>query len=125
MGRTRDSVVARDGDDHAGADVVLFCAGVDNRERRVAAPAGTRPVAPPGPRRKVVGMIRNITVDGEDALAVDTAEELGRALRSGQWVVAPPEAYDAYGLPWDDADNTDALEDVLAAEEPDAGTRET
>ena len=25
-------------------------------------------------------MIRNITVDGEEALAVDTAEELGRAL---------------------------------------------
>ena len=69
-------------------------------------------------------MIRNITVDGEDALAVDTAEEFGRALRSGRWVIAPPEAYDAYGLPWD-ADNTDALEDVLAAEDPDAGTRET
>ena len=69
-------------------------------------------------------MIRHITVDGEDALAVDTAEELGRALRSGRWIVAPPEAYDAYGLPWD-ADNTDALEDVRAVEDPDAGTGET
>ena len=28
-------------------------------------------------------MIRNITVDGEEALAVDTAEELGRALLTG------------------------------------------
>ncbi len=69
-------------------------------------------------------MIRNITVDGEEALAVDTAEELGLALRSGRWVIAPPEAYDAYGLPWDE-DNTESLEDVLAASDPDPGTRET
>ena len=30
-------------------------------------------------------MIRNITVDGETALAVDTAEELGRALLTGRY----------------------------------------
>ena len=69
-------------------------------------------------------MIRDITVDGEDALAVDTAEELGRALRSGRWVVAPPKAYDEYGLPWDE-DNIDSLEDVLAASDPEPGKRET
>ena len=34
----------------------------------------------PPRRERVVDMIRNITVDGEEALAVDTAEELGRAL---------------------------------------------
>ena len=34
----------------------------------------------PSRKERVVDMIRNITVDGEDALAVDTAEELGRAL---------------------------------------------
>ena len=33
-------------------------------------------------------MIWNITVDGEEALAVDTAEELGRALVTGRYVVA-------------------------------------
>ena len=33
-------------------------------------------------------MIRNITVDGEEALAVDTAEELGRALVTGRYVLA-------------------------------------
>ena len=32
----------------------------------------------PSRRERVVSMIRNITVDGEEALAVDTAEELGR-----------------------------------------------
>ena len=69
-------------------------------------------------------MIRDITVDGEDTLAVDTAEELGRALRSGRWVVARPETYDAYGLPWDE-DNTESLKDVLAASDPDPGRRET
>ena len=33
-------------------------------------------------------MIWNITVDGEEALAVDTAEELGRALLTSRYVVA-------------------------------------
>ena len=42
----------------------------------------------PSRRERVVDMIRNISVDGEEALAVDTAEELGRALLTGRYVVA-------------------------------------
>ena len=52
-------------------------------------------------------MIRNITVDGEDALAVDTAEDFGRALMSGLPVVASTDICEAYGLPTDEHDNTD------------------
>ena len=44
----------------------------------------------PSRRERVVAMIRNITVDGAEALAVDTAEELGRALLTGRYVVAGP-----------------------------------
>ncbi len=33
-------------------------------------------------------MIRNVTVNGEEALAVDTAVDLGRALLTGRYVVA-------------------------------------
>ncbi len=55
-------------------------------------------------------MIRNITVDGEAALAVDTAEELGRALVTGRYVVAPDAARAAYGLT--DTDNSDT-EDIV------------
>ena len=43
-------------------------------------------------------MIRNITVDGEKALAVDTAEELGRALLTGRYVVASDAVRAEYGL---------------------------
>ena len=43
-------------------------------------------------------MIRNITVDGEAALAVDTAEELGRALVTGRYVVASDAVRAEYGL---------------------------
>ena len=51
-------------------------------------------------------MIRHITVDGEGALAVDTAEELGRALLSGMYVVASHDVLAEYGLT--DTDNTDS-----------------
>ena len=43
-------------------------------------------------------MIRNITVDGEEALAVDTAEELGRALLTGRYVLASDAVRAEYGL---------------------------
>ena len=55
-------------------------------------------------------MIRNITVDGEDALAVDTAEELGRALLTGLYVLASDAVRAAYGLT--DTDNSDT-EDIV------------
>ena len=54
-------------------------------------------------------MIRNITVDGEDALAVDTAEELGRALLTGLYVLASDAVRAEYGLT--DTDNSDT-EDI-------------
>ena len=55
-------------------------------------------------------MIRNITVDGEEALAVDTAEELGRALLTGLYVLASDEVRAEYGLT--DTDNSDT-EDIV------------
>ena len=55
-------------------------------------------------------MIRNITVDGEEALAVDTAEELGRALLTGRYVVASDAVCAEYGLT--DTDNSDT-EDIV------------
>ena len=55
-------------------------------------------------------MIRNITVDGEEALAVDTAEELGRALVTGRYVVASDAVRAAYGLT--DTDNSDTQDIV-------------
>ena len=55
-------------------------------------------------------MIRNITVDGEDVLAVDTAEELGRALLTGRYVVASDAVRAAYGLT--DTDNSDTQDIV-------------
>ena len=60
----------------------------------------------------MVDMIRNITVDGEAALAVDTAEELGRALLSGLYVLASDAVRAAYGLT--DTDNSDT-EDIVDA----------
>ena len=54
-------------------------------------------------------MIRNITVDGEAALAVDTAEELGRALLTGQYVVASDAVRAEYGLT--DTDNSEDIVD--------------
>ena len=50
-------------------------------------------------------MIRHITVDGEQALAVDTTEELGRALLTGLYVLASDEVRAEYGLT--DTENTD------------------
>ena len=55
-------------------------------------------------------MIRNITVDGEAALAVDTAEELGRALLTGRYVVASDAVRAEYGLT--DTNNSDT-EDIV------------
>ena len=55
-------------------------------------------------------MIRNITVNGEEALAVDTAEELGRALLTGRYVVASDAVRAAYGLT--DTDNSDTQDIV-------------
>ena len=55
-------------------------------------------------------MIRNITVDGAEALAVDTAEELGRALLTGRYVVASDAVRAAYGLT--DTDNSDTQDIV-------------
>ncbi len=63
----------------------------------------------PSRKERVVDMIRNITVDGEEALAVDTAEELGRALLTGRYVLASDEVRAAYGLT--DTDNSDT-EDI-------------
>ena len=59
-------------------------------------------------------MIREINVDGEDALEVDTAEELGSALMSGLWVRAPQKAHEEHGLPTGEK-NTDAPQDVRGA----------
>ena len=64
----------------------------------------------PSRRERVVDMIRNITVDGEEALAVDTAEELGRALLTGRYVVASDAVRAAYGLT--DTDNSDTQDIV-------------
>ena len=58
-------------------------------------------------------------VDGEPALDVGTEEEFDRALSSGVWVMAPPTAGAESWLPWDE-DNTDLLEEVLVASDPDA-----
>ena len=55
-------------------------------------------------------MIRNITVDGEEALAVDTAEELGQALVTGRYVLASDAVRAAYGLT--DTDNSDTQDIV-------------
>ena len=58
-------------------------------------------------------MIRNITVDGEEALAVDTAEELGRALLTGRYVVASDAVRAEYGLTdTDNSDNSDTQDIV-------------
>ena len=59
-------------------------------------------------------MIRNITVDGEEALAVDTAEELGRALVTGRYVVASDAVRAEYGLT--DTDNSDTQDIVDASD---------
>ena len=64
----------------------------------------------PSRRERVVDMIRNITVDGEAALAVDTAEELGRALLTGRYVVASDAVRAEYGLT--DTDNSDTQDIV-------------
>ena len=64
----------------------------------------------PSHRERVVDMIRHITVDGEDALAVDTPEELGRALLTGLYVLASDEVRAEYGLT--DTDNTDTQDIV-------------
>ena len=69
--------------------------------------AGTHP---PSRRERVVDMIRNITVDGEAALAVDTAEELGRALLTGRYVVASDAVRAEYGLT--DTENSDTQDIV-------------
>ena len=58
----------------------------------------------------MVNVIRNITVDGEAALAVDTAEELGRALLTGRYVVASDGVRAAYGLT--DTENSDTQDIV-------------
>ena len=59
----------------------------------------------PSQGERVVDMIRNITVDGEAALAVDTAEELGRALLTGRYVLASDAVRAEYGLT--NTDNSD------------------
>ena len=64
----------------------------------------------PSRRERVVDMIRNITVDGKEALAVDTAEELGRALLTGRYVVASDAVRAEYGLT--DTDNSDTQDIV-------------
>ena len=66
-------------------------------------------------------MIRNITVDGGDALAVDTAEELGRALMTGLYVLASDEVRAAYGLT--DTDNSDTQDIVDGSDWRDARWR--
>ena len=63
-------------------------------------------------------MIRETVLDGEPALDVDTEDEFDRALWVGVWVIAPPTADVASWHPCDE-DNTDSLEDVLAASDPD------
>ena len=59
-------------------------------------------------------MIRHITVDGEETLAVDTAEELGRALLSGVYVVASHDVLAEYGLT--DTENSDTQDIVDGAD---------
>ena len=66
-------------------------------------------------------MIRHITVDGEDALAVDTAEELGRALVTGLYVLASDAVRAEYGLT--DTDNTDTQDIVDGSDWRDATWR--
>ena len=63
-------------------------------------------------------MIRETVLDGEPALDVDTEEEFARALGSGVYVIPPTMADAMTWHPWDE-DNTDSLEDVLAASDPD------
>ena len=66
----------------------------------------------------MVALLRETVRDGEPALDVDTEEEFDRALGSSVYVV-PPTMEDAMAWhPWDE-DNTDSLEDVLAAADPD------
>ena len=57
-----------------------------------------------------------MVVDGEPALAIDTEEEFARPLDSGVYVVPPSWADAMVWHPWDE-DNTDSLEDVLAADD--------
>ena len=64
----------------------------------------------PSRRERVVDMIRNISVDGEEALAVDTAEELGRALLTDRYVVASEAVRAEYGLT--DTENSDTQDIV-------------
>ena len=66
----------------------------------------------------MVAVIRETVLDGEPALDVDTEEEFDQALSSGVWVIAPPTADVASWHPCDE-DNTNTLEDVLAASDPD------
>ena len=66
-------------------------------------------------------MIRNITVDGEEALAVDTAEELGRALLTGLYVLASDEVRAEYGLT--DTENSDTQDIVDGSDWRDAAWR--
>ena len=66
-------------------------------------------------------MIRNITVDGEEALAVDTAEELGRALLTGRYVVASDAVRAEYGLT--DTENSDTPDIVDGSDWRDAAWR--
>ena len=66
-------------------------------------------------------MTRHITVDGKDALAVDTAEELGRALLTGLYVLASDEVRAEYGLT--DMDNTDTQDIVDGSDWRDAAWR--
>ena len=63
-------------------------------------------------------MIRKTVLDGEPAIEVDTEEEFDQALGIGVWVIAPPTA-DMASWHLCDEDNTDSLEDVLAASDPD------
>ena len=72
-------------------------------------------------RERVVDMIRNITVDGEEALAVDTAEELGRALLTGRYVVASDAVRAEYGLT--DTENSDTEDIVDGSDWRDAAWR--
>ena len=81
----------------------------DARRMRITV-TGRGDAHPPSRRERVVDMIRNITVDGEQALAVDTAEELGRALLTGRYVLASDAVRAAYGLT--DTDNSDT-EDIV------------
>ena len=88
-------------------------AGAPRPERRTAAAADGYPgtgTHTPSHRERVVDMIRNITVDGEEALAVDTAEELGQALLTGLYVLASDALCAAYGLT--DTENSDTQEIV-------------